>query len=69
MTDRLFVQIDMQSLITNMMMQDNAAQWGPDAVKAWLSQEGFVEQENGWLCSEQALTRLDKCEIISVVRV
>ena len=37
-------------------------------VEEWLAFEGFVEQDDGWLCDATALARLDRDEVISAVR-
>jgi len=63
------VQIDFEGLIRNLIAQDTGQSWDLHSAKAWLRDAGFTEHDDGWLCDEQALAKLDPTEVRTSIRL
>jgi hypothetical protein len=61
------VQIDFRALLAH--LQDTGDAWDIESAEAWLAQQGFTPQDDGWLCDERALASLDRSEVLSQRRV
>jgi hypothetical protein len=61
------VEIDFQALLEH--LQDTGEAWDFTSAEAWLVEQGFTPQVDGWLCDERALARLDRSEVRSQRRV
>jgi len=61
------VQIDFRVLLEH--LQDTGDAWDIESAEAWLVQQGFTPQVDGWLCDERALASLDRSEVVSQRRI
>jgi hypothetical protein len=61
------VRINFQTLLEH--LRDTGDAWDLDSAEEWLRGQGFVEQNDGWLCDERALAGLDRSEVLSQQRV